>query len=156
MADPNRLIVKRWQGGQVLAFVAVALPAVLLPVAAYAVDSATISARAAGLEGATAQSAEAAAEQVDVAGLRADGVLSLDATQAQVAAAQTLEGEEPGAVLERMTASGRTVTVAAYEVVELPFPVLARAVTLRATATARLVPGYARPSSFFPLPTSNF
>lgn len=144
------------QAGQVLAFFAVALPLVLVPVAAYAVDSAIVSARAAGLQAAAALAAEAASEQLDVAVLRSRGELALDARGAQSAALRELEVDEPGAAMDQVSVSGVTVTVAASERVDLPLPLLTRTVTLRARSTARLVPGYDRPSSFLPLPTSTF
>jgi len=144
------------QTGQVLAFFAVALPLVLLPVAAYALDSATVSARAAGLQAATAMAAEAASEQLDVATLRSRGELVLDPGSARAVAMQDLEADEPGAILERVVVSGVTVTVVASERVSLPLPLLARTVTLHAHSAAQLVPGYDRPSSRLPLPTSTF
>lgn len=144
------------QCGQVLAFFAVALPLVLLPVAACAVDSATISGRAGGLQAATAQAAEAAAQQIDVAALRSSGELVLDSAAAQTAALRELETDEPGADLDHVSVGGVMVTVVASERVDLPLPLLARTITLKAHSTARLVPGYDRPSSRLPLPTSTF
>jgi Flp pilus assembly protein TadG len=144
------------QGGQVLAFVAVALPLVLLPVAAYAVDSATVSGRAAGLQAAAAQAAETAAQQIDVTALRSSGELALDSAAAQAAALRELEADEPGAGLDDVSVGGVVVTIVASERVDLPFPLLARSITLTAHSTARLVPGYDRPSSLLPLPTSTF
>jgi hypothetical protein len=146
----------RDQRGQVLAFFALALPVVLLPVAAYTVDAAAVSGRAAGLQAATAQAAEAAAQQVDVATLRSIGALDLDSAAARLAASQTLAGEEPGADLEQVSISGVTATIVASERVDVPVPLLTRTLTLHAHATARLVPGYDRPSSLLPLPTSTF
>ncbi|HUY72906.1 MAG TPA: hypothetical protein VMW11_00170 [Candidatus Dormibacteraeota bacterium] len=143
------------QTGQVLAFFAVALPLVLLPVAAYAVDSATVSARAAGLQAAATLAAEAASEQLDVATLRSHGELALDPGAAQNTALEELDADEPGATLDQVSVSGLTVTVVASESVRLPLPLLSRTVTLRAHAASRLVPGYDRPSSFLPFPTSS-
>ncbi len=148
--------MKLKQQGQVLAFFAVALPLVLLPVAAYAVDSATVSGRAAGLQAATAQAAEAAAQQIDVASIRSAGMLELDHTAAQTAALRELIADEPGASLDQVSVGGATATVVATELVDLPLPLLARTITLRARSVARLVPGYGRPSSLLPLPTSTF
>lgn len=144
------------QEGQVLAFFAVALPLALLPVAAYALDSAAVSGRAAGLQAATAQAAEAAAQQVDVASLRSKGALELDHAAAQNAASQALADDESGANMDQVSVIGVTVTVLASEQVDLPLPLLARTITLHARATGRLVPGYERPSSLLPLPTSTF
>ncbi|MGA7911440.1 MAG: hypothetical protein WB682_13070 [Candidatus Dormiibacterota bacterium] len=148
--------MKLKQQGQVLAFFAVALPLVLLPVAAYAVDSATVSGRAAGLQAATAQAAESAAQQIDVASLRSGGTLELDRTAAQTAALRELVTEEPGAGLDQVSVGGADVTVVASERVDLPLPLLARTITLHARSIARLIPGYDRPSSLLPLPTSTF
>jgi hypothetical protein len=148
--------MKLRQGGQVLAFFAVALPLVLLPIAAYAVDSAAVSGRAAGLQAATAQAAEAAAQQVEVTSLRSRGALELDHAEAQTAASQALAADEPGANLDRVSVSGVTVTILASERVDLPLPLLAKTITLHAHSAARLVPGYERPSSLLPLPTSTF
>jgi len=55
----------RGQRGQVMAFIAVALGMVLMPLAAYAIDVATVSAAAATLEEATATAAIEAAQQLD-------------------------------------------------------------------------------------------
>lgn len=148
--------MRRGQVGQVLAFFAMALPLVLLPVAAYAVDSATVSARAAGLQAAAALAAEAASQQLDVAALRSHGELALDPRAAGSAALRELDADEPGADLDQVSVSGVTVTVVASERVDLPLPLLNRTVTLRARSVSRLVPGYDRPSSFLPLPTSTF
>ncbi|HSP10255.1 MAG TPA: hypothetical protein VLU92_11745 [Candidatus Dormibacteraeota bacterium] len=148
--------MKPSEAGQVLAFFAMALPLVLLPVAAYAIDSATVSARAAALQAAAALAAEAASEQLDVATLRSRGVLALDPRAAKATALQELEADEPRATLDQVSVSGVTVTVVASEGVDLPLPLLTRTVTLHARSTSRLVPGYDRPSSFFPLPSSTF
>ncbi len=143
--------------GQVLAFFAVALPVILLPLAAYAVDSAFVISRAAGLQEATAQAAEAAAQQVDVDALRSRSELTIDVTTARAVAQQTLLRSEPGASLLAVQVSGAVVTVSTDEVVTLPFNFLpAKAVKLEARASARLVGGYDRPSSRLPLPTNTF
>jgi hypothetical protein len=147
--------VKR-QGGQVLAFFAVALPAVLLPVAAYAVDAAVVSGQAAQLQSAAAQAAEVAAQQVDVAMLRSTGALQLDRRAAQLAASQTLVAEMPDATVDEVAVGGVDVTVQASERVALPVPLLTRNLVLHARAVARLIPGYDRPSSLLPLPTNSF
>jgi len=148
--------MKLREKGQVLAFFAVALPLVLLPAAAYAIDSVTVSGRAAGLQAATAQAAEAAAQQIDVASLRSRETLELDPAAAQTAALQELAADDPRAVLDQVSVAGVTATVVTVEHVDLPLPLLARTITLRARSIARLVPGYERPSSVLPLPTSTF
>ena len=143
--------------GQVLAFFAALLPIVLLPLAAYAVDAAFVSARAAALEGATAQAAEAAAQQVDITGLRASSELIVDVSRARAVAMQSIDSSEPGASVQSVVINGATVTVTATELVKLPFALFpATAIKLEARASARLVAGYDRPSSRLPLPTSNF
>ena len=158
MADTHALVVSRSRGrGQVLAFFAILLPIILLPLAAYAVDAAFVSARAAGLQEATAQAAEAAAQQVNVAALRSRSVLSIDASVGRAVATQAIGESEPGASVESVVVAGAIVTVTASEQVTLPFNFLpVPAIRLEARASARLVGGYDSPSSRLPLPTSNF
>jgi Flp pilus assembly protein TadG len=147
--------MKRLQHGQVMAFIAVALAMVLMPLAAYAIDAATVSAAASALQGATATAAIEAAQQLDTGGLRASGVMSVDPGAAQRAARAVLAAETPSASVSSVTVSGTEVTVAAGEVVQLPVDFLpARRVRLEAHASARLAGGYDRPSSRLPLPTT--
>jgi hypothetical protein len=159
--DSTRLAASRGGGGvergQVLAFFAVLLPITLLPLAAYAVDAAFISTRAAGLQQATAQAAEAAAEQTNIGVLRSRSVLTIDATLARAAAAQAMSDSEPGASVKSIVVIGAMVTVTASETIMLPFTFLpVQAIRLDARASARLVAGYDGPSSRLPLPTSSF
>ncbi len=143
--------------GQVLAFFALLLPIVLMPVAAYAVDAVVVSTHAAGLQEATVQAAEEAAQQLSVADLRARGRLALDSGSASRAAIATVLAVEPGASVHAVLIDGTQVTVIAGEVVILPFNFLpVPAVELGASASARLVAGYDSPSSRLPLPTSTF
>lgn len=135
---------------QVLVFYALVLPLVLLPVAAYAVDAAAITARHAALQAATAEVAEIAAQRIDVDAIRATGSLQVDPRDVQAAVASALAGEEPSASLDAVTVKGSMVTVATSESVSLPLPVLSRAVVVRARAAARIVPGYDNPSSLLP------
>jgi hypothetical protein len=145
------------QGGQVMAFMALVLSIVLLPVAAYAVDSATLNARAAHLQAATAEAALRAAQEVDVADLRARGALDLDSSRAVVAATAALAVEEPSATVASVSVSARVVTVASGEMIKLPFGfVAAPLVKLEARASARLAAGYDSPSSRLPLPMRTF
>jgi hypothetical protein len=130
------------QRGQVLTFFALALPVVLVPVAAYAVDATMIASREAGLQAATAEAAEAAAQQLDVGALRSRGALTLNAATAMVVVHQTLADEEPGARVERSAISEAEVTIVTSEQVTIPFSVFERTATLHAGATARLVAGY--------------
>ena len=144
------------RSGQVLVFFALVLPLVLLPVAAYAVDAAVTASEYARLVEVTVRAAEDAAQQVDVAKLRASGALVLDVAAAVRAAHDDLM-IEPGASLIAVGVAGDLVTVATAESVALPLDFVGAArVRLHATATARIAPGYDRPSSLLPLPLSTF
>lgn len=144
------------QQGQVLAFFAIALPAVLLPVAAYAIDAAFAAQRYGELQAATAVAAEAAADRLDVAFFRQSEAISIDAAQAGVTARTVLAAEDPAARLVSVAVAGDEVDVAASETVDVPIPLLARAFVFTARADARLVPGYDSPSSRLPLPARTF
>lgn len=147
----------RPQRGQVMAFMAVALAIVLMPVAAYSIDSATVSAASAALQEATAMAALDAAQQLNTNDFRAGGTIGVDETSARRAARDVLAADAPAAYLTAMTVSGAEVTVATGEVVRLPFNFFPEAeVRLSASASARLAGGYDRPSSLLPLPTSTF
>ena len=132
--------------GQVLAFFALVLPIVLLPIAGYAVDATIVASGEAGLQAATAQAAETAAQQLSTGAIRAGGVLALDPAAAKRAASRTLVAEEPGVRLDSFTIHGLEVTIVTSEPVTLPISVFTRAVTLHGSATARLVAGYDSPS----------
>ncbi len=148
----------RWgrQSGQVLAFLALIVPIVLLAVVAYAVDAAVVGDRRAAIESAAVEAAEAAAQELDGEGLRSDGAIRLDPGLARAVAEQMIAATAPGAVIERVTADGTLVTLECSQRVPLPLPVFAREVTVRAVVSAKLVSGYARPSSLLPLPVSSF
>jgi Flp pilus assembly protein TadG len=149
--------MSRRERGQVLAFYAVLLPVILLPLAAYAVDIAFVITRSAGLQAATAQAAEVAAQHLDAGALRSRSVLIVDALAAPKVASQTLSVSEPEATVESVVVVGPMVTLFTHEVITLPFNFLpAQAIVIHARASARLVGGYDSPSSFLPLPTSNF
>ena len=144
------------RSGQVLVFFALVLPLVLLPVAAYAVDAAVTASEYARLVEVTVRAAEDAAQQVDVAKLRASGALVLDLDAALRAAHDDLM-IEPGASLIAVGVDGDLVTVATAESLTLPLDFVGAArVRLHASATARIAPGYDRPSSLLPLPVSTF
>ena len=128
--------------GQGLAFFALVLPIVLLPVAAFAVDATMVAGRAAGLQAATAQAAETAAQQLNVGVLRSTGALTVDLAAATLVAARTLAEEEPAASIDSSMVTGARVTVVTSERVTLPFSIFARTITLQARAAARLVPGF--------------
>lgn len=147
----------RCDRGQVLAFYAVLLPVILLPLAAYVVDVAFVSTRAAALQEATAQAAETAAQQVSVDALRSRSLLIVDAETAPSVASRAMTDLEPEATVESVTVVGSMITISAREVVMLPFNFLpAPATVIHARASARLVGGYDRPSSLLPLPTNIF
>jgi len=102
------------------------------------------------------RAAEDAAQQVDVAKLRASGALVLDVAAAERAAHDDLM-IEPGASLIAVGVAGDLVTVATAESVALPLDFVGAArVRVHASATARIAPGYDRPSSLLPLPLSSF
>lgn len=139
------------QRGQVMAFIAVALGIVVMPVAAYAIDSATVSAAAAALEEATATAATEASQQLDISGFRATGVLSVDAAAARGVVQAVLAAEVPMASITSVMVTGAEVTIATREEVPLPFDFFPeRTVRVQASASARLAGGYDRPSSQSP------
>lgn len=139
--------------GQVLVFYALVLPIVLLPVAAYVVDAATLASRHAALQAATAEVTKTAAQHIDVNSLRATGSVRIDGSDIQVVVARALASEQPAAVLDSVSVHGAEIEVVTSESVALPLPVFARRVVLMAHAVARIVPGYDSPSSFLPFST---
>jgi Flp pilus assembly protein TadG len=147
----------RRQQGQVMAFIAVALAIVLMPLAAYAIDVRTVSAAAATLQEATATAALEAAQQLDTTGFRAGGVITIDAAAARRVADAVLAAEAPSASLNALTVSGVEVTIRTGELVLLPLDFLpSRRVRLEARASARLAGGYDKPSSRLPFPSNTF
>ena len=143
------------QRGQVLVFIALPLPIVLMPAAAFAVDAASVAAVDARLEQATWSAAESAVQQIDAGALRAGRGITLDERSVDVVAREALAAGDPDAVIERLVVDGLVVTVEAAESLQLPLNFLgAPAVKLRAKATARLTLGYERPSSFRPFSVS--
>jgi hypothetical protein len=135
----------RGQGGQVMAFIAVALAVVLMPLAAYAIDAATVSAATAALQEATATAAIEAAQELDVIHFRAGGPMTVEAGAARRAASAVLAAEAPSAAVSSVRVVGAEVTVAAGELVQLPVDFLpTRRVRLEASASARLAGGYDR------------
>jgi Flp pilus assembly protein TadG len=147
----------RCQRGQVLAFYAVLLPVVLLPLAAYAVDVAFVSSRSAQLQAATAQAAETAAQRVNVDALRARSELVVDVHAAPAVASKAMSELDPHATLESIVVVGLTVTISTREAITLPFNFLpAPETVIHARVSARLVGGYDRPNSLLPLPSNNF
>jgi cytoskeletal protein RodZ len=149
--------VMRNQHGQVMAFIAVALATVLMPLAAYVIDIATVSATASALQEATATAAIEAAQQLDAAEFRAGSEMTVDPTAARTAARAVLAAEVPSASVSAVTVSGAEVTVAASELIQLPVDFLpTRLVRLEARASARLAAGYDMPSSRLPLSMRTF
>jgi uncharacterized protein (UPF0333 family) len=143
--------------GQVLAFYAILLPVILLPLTAYVVNAAFVSTRAAGLQEATAQAVEAAAQQVDVGAFRSRSLLTVDPLTARAVVIHSIRDWEPGASVESVVVVGSVVTVSTREAITLPFNFMPEpAIVLHARASARLVAGYDRPSSLMPLPRSTF
>jgi hypothetical protein len=132
-----------------MAFIAMALAIVLMPLAAYAIDTATVSSAAATLQQATAVAAMEAAQQLDPAAFRSTGVLVIDMNAARSTARAVLAAEAPSASLRSVSVSGVEVTIEAAQVVRLPFDIFPmRAAHLKAIASARLAAGYDSPSSF--------
>jgi len=143
------------QRGQVLVFVALVLPIVLLPAAAFAVDAASAAAVHARLEQATWSATESAVQQIDAGALRAGKGVTLDQRFVEAVARDALAAEDSNATIERLEVDGLTVTIEAAERLQLPLNFLgAPALKLRAKATARLTLGYERPSSFLPFSVS--
>jgi len=135
------------QRGQTLAFVALVLPLVLLPVAGYAVEASRLAALQARLQEVTALAAMDAAQQLDVAALRAGAGLQLDPPAAAAAARASLSSQDPDARLVAVEVSGAVVNLGAEQQVPLVFGAVlpAASVTLKAAARARLRAGFDRP-----------
>ena len=145
----------RVQRGQVLVFFALALPVVLLPIAAYAVDAAVTASSFSRLVEVTSRAAEDAAQQVDIARLRAGGGISIDVVSATEAARAALRTSEPDARVIDLAVLGEELRLVTTETVVLPFNVFGSpGARLRAGVTARIAPGYESPSSRLPLPLS--
>ena len=149
--------VTRRQHGQVLVFVGLVLPIVLLPTAAFAVDAAAAATAQANLEQAAASGAESAAQQIDQAALRSGAGLSLDRTRAESVVLDEVAAQDPAARVTQVTVRGLEVTVEVSQSLRLPLNFLSTpAVALHATSTARLAPGYESPSSFLPFSVRTF
>lgn len=148
---------KTRQSAQVMVFIALALPMVLLPVAAFAVDAAAVVSGHARLEEATARAAESAVQQIDSALFRSGAALALDQVAVEDAVRQSIAADDPGAVVESISVTGLTVAVGTLESIVLPLNFLGTpSVALHAHARARLTLGYDRPSSFLPLSVNTF
>ena len=145
------------QRGQVLVFFAFALPLVLLPVAAYAVDASLTASSYSRLVEVTARAAEETAQQIDVARLREGRGLAIDVIGLASTVRDVLAAGEPRARLIDLSVMGAELRLVTTETVVLPFNTLGSPdVTLRATISARIAAGYDSPSSLLPLPASTF
>jgi Flp pilus assembly protein TadG len=141
------LAVRRATRGQALVFFAIVLPAVLLPVAALAAETALVAERQARLSEATEEAATAAALALDTDALRAGSGWSLDPASAIAAASSALSAAEPAAVLDGVAVTGNQVTLYAHETVSLQLAIFvpSRDLAVHTAAVARLTPGYAAP-----------
>jgi hypothetical protein len=150
--------VRRRQLGQTLAALGLFLPLVLLPIAGYAVEATLLATRASLLQAAVVRAAEDADAAVDVGVLRSSGVLTLDPAAANRIARSSLLDADPQARLDSVVVESNSVAVTAHDQVPLSFGGIIRAgaVTLTATADAKLRGGYLSPSSRVPLPKRSF
>lgn len=146
------------QGGQVLVLLAMLIPLVLLPVAAYAAEAAYAATRAAALEWACTRAVEDAAQAIDGGALRSASSLQIDPVQARVIAGADVATLDPNAIVDAIDIGGLQVTIEAHEDVPatLAFWLPGGRLRVRGSATARLTPGYASPSSALPFATSSF
>ncbi len=135
------------QRGQTLVLFALLLPMVLLPVGAYAAETSVLAAHQARLAEVAAVGALDAAQQLDEARLRSGAGLAVDPNAAAAVIASDVASQSPQAAVESVRVSGSAVTLTLNEQVPLRlFPFArARGVTLRASASASLVPGYGAP-----------
>ena len=132
------------RSGQALVLMALLIPLVLLPIAAYGVEAGYAASRQAQLQWACARAAEEAVQQVDVGVLRSTSTLGIATPQAQSAADQALQSLDPRAVLDRITFTGTDAQVTAHEVF---WSWLLGRLTIRAVCSAHLAGGYDSPSS---------
>lgn len=137
---------------------AVLLPLVLLPIAALAVGAGQVAAAQARLAEAAGLAAEDASGWLDVGALRAGRGWMLDAPAATAAATASMAARDPAALVESVTVTADRVAISCRERVDLPLGAFSGGspLSVRATAVARLTPGYSRPSSLRPLPARSF
>jgi hypothetical protein len=137
----------RRDSGQVLVYVALVLPLVLLPVAAYAVAATALDSRHARLQAAVSQAAEDAVQRLDEAAFRAGGPARPDPTAAAAAARVELAASDPAAIVDSVTVRAGILELSAHETVAVPLagflPV--GSVRLSASASVRLAAGFAAP-----------
>jgi len=138
----------RRRSGQVLVFFALALPLIVLPAAAYAVDASVTASAYSRLVEVTARAAEDAAQQIDITRLRAGGGISIDVASAALAAEQALAAAEPSASVKDVAVLGEELRLVTTETVVLPFSFFGSPqVAVRAEVTARIAPGYDTPNA---------
>lgn len=132
------------QRGQVLAYLALVLPLVLLPVAAYAIAATTLDAQRGRFQAAISQAAEDAVQQLDEQAFRAGGPAAPDGPAAVAAARADLFGYEPAAVVDKAEVDGGQLVLAAHEQAPVPLAgfLPAAVVTLRVGVRARLAAGF--------------
>jgi hypothetical protein len=134
--------------GQVLVYVALVLPLVLLPVAAYAVAATALDTRHARLQAAVSQAAEDAVQRLDQAAFRAGDPARPDPAAAEEAARLQLAASDPAAIVDSVTVRADVLQLSAHETVAVPLagflPV--GSVRLSASARVRLAAGFAAPA----------
>jgi hypothetical protein len=132
------------QRGQVLAYVALVLPLVLLPVAAFAVAASALDTQRSRLEAAAAQAAEDAVQKLDEQSFRQGSPAAPDPVAATAAARQALLAYEPAAVVDASELSEGVLTLTTHERAHVPLagflPV--NTVVLKVTVRARLAAGF--------------
>lgn len=122
--------------GQAMVLFALLLPLALLPAAAYGAEVSLIAARQARLAEVAAVVALDAAQQLDVASLRAGGGFAVAASAATAAAASEVAALEPAAALSSVAVAGPSVSVTITERVPLRLATFVRGASVRLTATA--------------------
>ncbi len=145
------------QRAQVLVFFALALPLVLLPIAAYAVDASVAASAYSRLLEVTTRAAEEAAQQIDITGLRSGDAIAIDPTAAIQMARRLVDEADPEIQVDAASVVGQVIRLTTTETVVLPFDFVGSPrVALHATVAARIAPGYDSPSSLLPLSTRIF
>jgi hypothetical protein len=135
------------RSGQVLVYVALVLPLVLLPVVAYAVAATTLDARHARLQAAVSQAAEDAVQQLDESAFRTGAPAAPAPAQAELVARADLAAYDPDAVVDFVSVRGGLLELRAHEVAEVPLAGFlgAGSIRLGAGARARLAAGFSAP-----------
>lgn len=141
---PPHLLRVKGQRGQVLAYLAVVAPLLLLPLTAYVIEVTRLAAAQARLEAVAATTAEDAVQQIDVSSFRSGGGLRPDAAAAAATAKVEVTAREPGAAVDGVTVTGASLALQVSEPVPLVFAGFLGASTVRvhARALATLKAGY--------------